>query len=134
MALIVIDASLGIALLDPADMLHAAAVTAFFEMATDDLVMPASALSETLVAPAREGKLEQARSRLQRLEVRVAAADEQVAVEAARLRGHHRSLRLPDALVIATGEVLEADSTVTCDRRWQRVSRRVRVVGRRPSG
>jgi hypothetical protein len=35
------------------------------------------------------------------------AVDERVAVSAARLRARHRSLRLPDAIVLAT-EVLDA--------------------------
>lgn len=129
MALIILDASVVIALLDPNDALHAASIRALEEIAGQELAIPASALAETLVMPARAGRLGEARSRIQELDLRVAPADESVAVEAARLRGEHRDLRLPDALVIATGEVLSADSVLTGDRNWRTISTRVTVIG-----
>ena len=55
------------------------------------------------------------------------AVDERVAVSAARLRARHRSLRLPDAIVLAT-EVLDAQAVLTGDKRWDRVDSRVRLV------
>ncbi len=128
MALIILDASLVIALLDSADRLHRPSLRAFERVAGDELVIPASALAETLVIPSRAGKLEEARAKIQLLDLRVAAVDESIAIEAARLRGRRRNLRLPDALVLATGGVLEADSILTGDRSWQRVSRRVSVI------
>jgi len=127
-ALIVLDASLVIALLDPADKLHPASLRAFERVAGEDLAIPASALAETLVIPSRAGKLDEARAKIHLLNLRVAGVEESIAIEAARLRGRHRRLRLPDALVIATGEVLEADSILTGDRSWARVSRRVSVI------
>jgi hypothetical protein len=36
-------------------------------------------------------------------------------------------LRLPDALVLARGDVLDADTIITVDRRWRRFDR-VRVI------
>jgi len=127
-ALIVLDASLVIALLDPGDKLHSGSLRAFERFAGEDLAIPASALAETLVIPSRAGKLAEARAKIQLLDLRVAPIEESTAVEAARLRGRHGNLRLPDALVIATGEVLKADSILTGDRSWARVSRRVRVI------
>ena len=44
------------------------------------------------------------------------------------LRAAHRALRLPDALVLATGDVMEADVVLTCDARWGAWSERVEVV------
>ncbi|MGA8922291.1 MAG: PIN domain-containing protein [Candidatus Dormiibacterota bacterium] len=129
MALIVVDASVVIALLDPADALNPGAQRALELVAAADLAIPASALAETLVAPARAGKLEQARGSIRALELRVADTGEEVAVEAARLRAGHRSLRLPDALVLATAEVLGADVVLTGDASWGAISQRVRVVG-----
>ncbi|MGA7910404.1 MAG: PIN domain-containing protein [Candidatus Dormiibacterota bacterium] len=129
MALIVVDASVVIALLDPADALNPGARRALELVAAADLAIPASALAETLVAPARAGKLEQARGSIRALELRVADTGEEVAVEAARLRAGHRSLRLPDALVLATAEVLGADVVLTGDASWGAISQRVRVVG-----
>ena len=53
--------------------------------------------------------------------------DADVAKAAARLRARHRSLRLPDALVIATGIVDDA-AVLTCDRRLAAVDDRVQVL------
>ena len=49
MALIVLDASVLIALLDPNDALHTAARAALARYAGDDLKLPASAYAESLV-------------------------------------------------------------------------------------
>jgi predicted nucleic acid-binding protein len=129
-ALIIIDASVVIALLDPADALHAAARREFDLVAGEELALPASALAETLVAPARAGKLEEARQRIQALELLIADVDEDVALEAARWRGRHGSLRLPDALVLATAEVLDASVLLTGDANWKALSSRVQVIAR----
>jgi predicted nucleic acid-binding protein len=48
----------------------------------------------------------------------IVGLDAEIATAAARLRARHRSLRLPDALVIATASVRRADRLVTTDRRW----------------
>jgi predicted nucleic acid-binding protein len=129
-ALIVIDASVVIALLDPADAFHAAARREFDQVAGEELALPASALAETLVAPARAGKLEEARQRIQALELLIADVDEDVALEAARWCGRHGRLRLPDALVLATAEVLDASLLLTGDADWKALSSRVRVIAR----
>jgi PIN domain nuclease of toxin-antitoxin system len=72
--------------------------------------------------------VDEIRGKIRLLDLGVIPIGEDIAVEAARLRGRHRSLRLPDALVIASGDVLDADSIVTGDRSWSSVSSRVRVV------
>ncbi|EHN12149.1 hypothetical protein PAI11_09420 [Patulibacter medicamentivorans] len=46
--------------------------------------------------------------------------DDEVAVAAAALRGRVRSLRLPDALILATAD-LHADAVITGDARWASV-------------
>lgn len=116
MALIVLDASIAIGLLDPADAGHAASVRALLAHADDDVRLPASALAETLVVPARRGVMEVARSHLRELALEIAPIDEDVAAEAATLRSRHRTLRLPDALVVAAARVLGADLLLTTDR------------------
>lgn len=128
MALIVLDASILIALLDPADALHPASRQAFERSAADDLSIPASALAETLVGPSRFGRLAEAQSRIQSLDIAVTPIDEAVAVHAAELRGRHPKLRLPDTLVIAVGEAHSADAVLTGDRRWSAYSNRVVVI------
>jgi predicted nucleic acid-binding protein len=127
-ALIVLDASIVIALLDPKDALHAAALQASIAHAGEDLRVPASALAETLVAPSRAGRMEEVRAKIQLLDLGVIPIGDDIAVEAARLRGRHRSLRLPDALVIASGDLLDADSILTGNRNWAAVSHRVNVI------
>lgn len=127
MALIVLDASVLIAHLDAGDSLHRDATTQLLEHATDDLRLPASAYAEVLVGPARAGRLAEARDRIASLALGLVAVDAELAERAAELRAAHRSLRLPDALVLACGELLEADVILTADRRWRRFPR-VRVI------
>lgn len=79
------------------------------------------------MAPARAGKLEEARRRIQLLELRIANIGEDVAVEAARWRSRY-GLRLSDALVLATAEVLDANLVLTGDTNWKAFSSRVRLI------
>jgi predicted nucleic acid-binding protein len=44
--------------------------------------------------------------------------DEDIATRAAMLCARHRSLKLPDALVIATAEHSGADHLITTDGKW----------------
>lgn len=128
MALIVLDARVVIAHLNPADALHARAERALRDVAGDDLVLPASALAESLVAPARHHRMADARQQIDALLIRIEPMTDLIAEDAARLRAAHRSLRLPDALVIATANVTNADTVVTSDRKWTRLSDRVRLI------
>jgi len=127
-ALIVLDASVVIAHLDPDDALHASATSTLLECAQDDLRLPASAYAESLVDPARKGRLDETRDALAALQLEVVPIDRAVAERAASLRAHERGLRLPDALVLACGELLGADAVLTADRRWRRFER-VRLIG-----
>ena len=127
MALIVLDASVVIAHLDPADAVHEQATKALIEHAADDLRLPASAYAETLVDPARKGRLEEARGQIASLELQIVEIDQSLAEHAARLRARERTIRLPDALVLACGEQLNADVILTADRRWRRFDR-VRII------
>jgi PIN domain nuclease of toxin-antitoxin system len=62
----------------------------------------------------------------------VVAVERAEAREAARLRGLHRPwLRLPDALVLATGLLRDA-VVLTGDGRWREVSPLVRLVDEQP--
>jgi predicted nucleic acid-binding protein len=122
-ALIVLDASVVIAHLDASDALHAAAVAALREHVEDDLHLPASAYAEALVAPARTRRLEEGRRTIAALGVRLVPIGPEVAERAAAVRAAEPTLRLPDALVLACGDVLDAQAVVTADRRWQRFER-----------
>src|SRR5438552_3877794 len=83
---------------------------------------------EVLVAPAKKGggavgRVDEA---LAALTLRIESITPAIARSAAMLRARHRSLRLPDALVLATADVLGAEKVLTADRAWPKISRRVR--------
>jgi predicted nucleic acid-binding protein len=130
-ALIVLDASVLIAQLDRDDAHHVAALKLLREHAPDDLRLPASAYSEALVDAARRKAIDRARARTAQLEIQIEPVGLEIAEEAARLRARHGRLRLPDALVLACGNVLDADAVVTADASWRRYSKRVSVIGSR---
>jgi predicted nucleic acid-binding protein len=129
-ALLVLDSSVLIAFLDPGDAHHENASRALEGAAADDLVIPASAYAEVLVHPYRLGRA--AVRRVERVisdfAMRVELIGVEIAAEAAKLRAARRGVTLPDALVLATGEVLRANVVLTTDRAWPNVSRRARVI------
>ncbi|MBC8194840.1 MAG: PIN domain-containing protein [Acidimicrobiia bacterium] len=123
MGLTVLDAGVVIGWMDDTDAHHAAvkAILADSRSRGDHLVLPASALGEAMVGPARRGSdsVETALSLLGSVPVKTVPVDELVAVETAALRASMGTrLRLPDAMVVATAIVLDADRLVTTDRRW----------------
>ena len=128
MALIVLDASVLIALLDPADAHHGAAAAALTQHAHDDLKVPASAYSESLVVPARRGQMRTAKRAIAALLLDIVPITDRIAEEAAELRARHPKLRLPDALVVATGSALGAHLVLTGDAGWRRLGRTISVI------
>lgn len=129
MAIVVLDASVIIAFLDAGDGHHAAARAAVGQARREMLVLPSSAYAEVLVDPWRHGPEAVAvvRRFVRELGIRIEPLTADIAEGAARLRARYRTLRLPDALVIATAEALDAGA-LTCDRSWPRASRRARVI------
>lgn len=130
MAVVVLDASVVVGVLDAGAALHSRATAAIADHRSDELVCPASAYAESLVMPYRRGPA--AAERVDRFfddfAVRIEPVGRDIARLAARLRAHHRALRLPDALVLATGEMLDADRVLTGAPAWTRISRRARIV------
>lgn len=129
MGVTVIDASVLIGLLDPRDALHSRAAAGFRVHARDDVVVPVSAYSETIVDPARldPSRVDAVDLFLDSFPIRVLPVDREIGRRAAQLRAGHR-LGLPDALVLASGDVLEAEVVLTADAKWLKVSPRVVVV------
>jgi predicted nucleic acid-binding protein len=82
--------------------------------------MAASAFAECLVGPSRRGDRAVAtvRDLFEHLPIDVVDLDPDTARRAAMLRARHASLRLPDALVIATAAQRSAGRLITTDRRW----------------
>ena len=130
MALVVLDASVVIAFLDPDDALHDAAVEALTEHQHDELLIPTSAYAEIMVAPHRRGTEAVAgvEAFITDFAIRLEALTPTVARAAAGLRSASRSLRLPDALVLATADELEADVVLAGDESWARISDRVSLI------
>lgn len=128
MALVVLDAGVVIAALETADANHAAAIASLRQHANDDVRIPASVLAEALVSPCRRGVQQQVRETIHNLGLAIVPLDEDIAVLAADVRARRRTVRLPDALVAATGEALDADVVLTTDRRLARLPR-FRLVG-----
>lgn len=127
MGLNVMDASISIALVDDTDALYDASAAA---VASDpsELVLPASAYAETMVRAHRAGEAADVRDKIDGLGITIAPLSEDMAEEAARLRARFPSLRLGDALVIATARILDADQVLTGDLRWAAMWERVRVI------
>jgi predicted nucleic acid-binding protein len=122
MGLTHLDAGVIIAFLDSADTHHDAARSAL-STAIDNaerLSIAASAFAECLVGPARRSTkaVEFVRTVIDRVPVSVVHLDEEIATQAAMLRARHRSLKLPDALVIASAEHSNADRLITTDHKW----------------
>jgi len=132
-ALVVLDASVVIAFLDPDDALHDAAVDALTEHQHDELLIPLSVYAEILVAPYRRGEtaVAEVETFLADFSIRVEAMTPSIARAAAQLRSTSRSMRLPDALVLATADALEADSLLSGDESWSRISGRVTLIQRK---
>jgi len=123
-AVLVLDASVVIALLDENDALHERAAAVIGRARSDELILPSSAFAEILVAPYRQGADAVARfeTTLAAVPVRVEPLTAAIARRAASLRAAHARLRLADALVLATAA--EAGALVlTADRALGRYAR-----------
>jgi predicted nucleic acid-binding protein len=128
-ALLVLDASVVIALLDENDALHERAAAVLARARSDELILPASAFAEVLVVPYRQGADAVARleATLAEVPVRVEPLTAAIARRAAALRATHDRLRLADALVLATAEDLDG-RVLTADRTRGRSGPRVRTI------
>ena len=123
MAALILDASVLIGLLDTGDAHHQQAVEHVdqADAAGIDLLTPASAYSEALVAFARAGRTADARYAISAMGITVVAMSQQIAEGAAEIRAQHQRLRLPDAIVLATTRELSA-GLLTYDDRLDKVA------------
>jgi predicted nucleic acid-binding protein len=126
---IVLDSSVVIGLFEPRDAHHESASTAIIDAreAGHQFILPASVLSEVMVGAYRDGVAATKHRVIIGLFGPAHAPGDEVALAAAELRSRHLSLRLPDALVIATGIVADA-AVLTCDKRLASVDGRVQVI------
>lgn len=123
MGALILDASVLIGLLDTADAHHATAVddVEAADLRGTDLLAPASAYSEALVSFARAGRVSDARDAIAAMGIAVTPLTAAIGESAAQLRAAHDRLRLPDAIVLATARVLNAE-LLTYDDRLARVA------------
>jgi predicted nucleic acid-binding protein len=128
-ALTVLDASAVIAFRDPSDALHQRAVAAFRAHASDAFVLPTSVYAEVLVGPLRVGApaVQSLEGFIEGFAMQIAPLTPAIARRAAELRAATTSVRLPDAFVLATADVLDATAVLTGDARWTGSSPRVTV-------
>lgn len=130
MAVVVLDASVVIAFLDPVDTHHLRAVAALTAYRSDELVLPVSVYAEVLVGPNRRGPAAVAMVEqfIADFAMRIEPVSPEIARQAARLRSRGPALKLPDAFVLATGDVLGASVVLTADSAWPKLSPRARVI------
>lgn len=122
MARIALDADVVIAFLDAADDQHEQAVSALRPRLTtgEDIILSASVYAEIMVRPMARGTDATVDEFLVAINATVIAVDRPIARLAAQLRGRHRSLRLPDALSLATALAADAE-LLTLDNRLSRI-------------
>jgi predicted nucleic acid-binding protein len=123
-ARVALDADVVIAFLDAGDDQHERAVDLLrpFLGARAEIVIGASVYAEVMVRPLARGSAARVDEFLDAIGATVLAIDRELAHRAAGLRARHRSLRLPDALSLATALMTGAD-LVTLDQRLRRVAR-----------
>ena len=108
MGSLILDASVLIGLLDDADAHHQRAVddVEAADEASTELVAPASAYGEAMVAFARVERIGDAREAIAAMGIRVSPLDARTAERTAELWARHPRLRLHDAIVLATAHEL----------------------------
>lgn len=125
-----------IGLLDPSDRHHDEAVSAMRQTKEEGMVvLPASALAEILVGASRLGQpaIEATEAAVDGIVDLVQDITRAVARSAAAYRSRYRTLRLPDALILAVGHVMEASAVLTADAKWAGLDERVRLIAGHPT-
>jgi predicted nucleic acid-binding protein len=123
-ARVALDADVVIAFLDAGDDQHERAVDLLrpFLGTGAQIVIGASVYAEVMVRPVARGTDATVDEFVDAIGATVLAIDRDIARRAAELRARHRSLRLPDALSLATALAAGADF-VTLDQGLRRVAR-----------
>ena len=125
MARVALDADIVIAFLDPGDDQHAAAVAELRPRlaAGDELLVGATVYAETIVRPLQQGTDATVDQFLDSSGVAVVPIDRAIARRAAALRAEHPSLRLPDAMSLATAIATDS-ALLTLDKKLRRLAQR----------
>lgn len=127
-----LDTSVVVALLDGEDPHHLSARRALESGTGDSLAISVITYSELLVGALRAGGDNPglAERFVDDVPDAVEPVTRAIGAAAARLRASHRRLKLPDALIVATGEAIDAQRILTADARWDGVSDRIELLDR----
>jgi predicted nucleic acid-binding protein len=122
-ARVALDADVVIGFLDPSDAQHERAIAELEAHLTggDDLLIGATVYAEVIVGPLRNGTDAQVDEFLGAIGAHMVDVDRDLARRAAQLRARNRTLRLPDALSLATALVGRAE-LLTLDRSLRRIA------------
>ena len=131
MARVALDADIVIAFLDSGDDQHDAAVAELRPRlaAGDQLLIGATVYAETIVRPLQQGTDATVDEFLDSAGIAVDPIDRIVARRAAALRAEHPSLRLPDAMSLATA-ITTGSTLLTLDKKLRRIARRIEPPSR----
>jgi predicted nucleic acid-binding protein len=130
MGIVLLDTSIIIALFDGKDLLHNKAVPVVREVqGSNEMIFSIVSYAELLVGAYQHSQ--EAVAKLDRFLnglFRMAPMTPAIAHTGAELRASRSSLKLPDALIIATGIHHRADQIITGDEGWHEVDPTVRVI------
>ena len=126
MARVALDADVVIAFLDPGDDQHATAVAELRPRlaAGDELLAAATVYAESIVRPLQHGTDATVDEFFDAAGISIIPIDRAVARRAALLRAEHQSLRLPDAMSLATAIATDS-ALLTLDKKLRQIARRV---------
>jgi uncharacterized protein len=126
-ARVALDADIVIAFLDGGDDQHTTAVAQLRPRlaAGDELLVAATVYAESLVRPLKQGTDATVEGFFDAAGISIVPIDRVVARRAAVLRAEHQSLRLPDAMSLATAIVTDS-ALLTLDKRLRQIAGRVR--------
>lgn len=129
MGKVVLDTSVVLGMLNPEDSLHLAASDAVLMREYQEFVIPTMVLAEVLVGASRMGgglaeKIEEA---IDDFASEIFPADLEVAQAAVEILLRRPSLQAPDAFVLATGRILDAE-VLTADKAWRGEPGHVTVI------
>lgn len=122
---VVLDSDAVLAFLDRADALHDAADEAIRELLGKDRLLASTVTYAEVLTGARLGRHDEKRIRgfFADLISEILPVDAEVANKAADLRARRKSLRMPDAMILATADLHpEVDLLVTGDRRAAKIT------------
>jgi predicted nucleic acid-binding protein len=125
MARVALDADIVIAFLDPSDAQHQRVVETLGAhlAAGDELLAAATVYAEVMIRPLQHGTDAKVDEFLGAIGAHIIEVGRPLARRAAELRARHSSLRLPDAVSLATALLSDAE-LLTLDRGLQRVADR----------